>query len=166
MKSHPFENAAVLALPYRLHAMQTHAMLKADDVSAESRAFLTAAWLLSMQLFPIEEALAFAHRRPAELATAMRERWALGYVFGVCAQSLENANVSRHSPSADDTILQMHRLALRETDAYLCAKLSKAALPYPEYAAGMAAGGADVRSILNEQLGAALTHRLRAKLGL
>lgn len=166
MASHPFENPAVLALPYQLHAVQTYEMLQSDDVPRESQAFLTAAWLMSMQLFPIEEGLESARRKPSELSAAMREPWTLGYVFGVCTQTLEHAGVSRQSPSAEDMILQLHRLALREPDERACTKLAKAALPYPEYAAGMAAGGADVRSISQEELGTQLTNRLRATLGL
>lgn len=166
MASHPFENPKVLQMPYAVHAMQTYTMLRERPALAESRAFLTAAWLLSMQLMPIEEALEEQGRGVAELGPVMRERWALGYVFGVAAKALEDAGVSRESLAAEDLVLQMHRLALREPEERACTKLSKEALPWPEYAAGMLAGGQDVRSIADEELGTRLTEFVSARLGL
>ena len=67
-----------------------------------------------MQLMPIEEALEQQGRDAQELGPVMRERWALGYVFGVAARALDEAGVSRESFSAEDLVLQLHRLALRE----------------------------------------------------
>lgn len=166
MASHPFENPEVLQMPYAVHAMQTYTMLRQRPAKPESRAFLTAAWLLSMQLMPVEEALEKHGRDVQELGPVMRERWALGYVFGVAARALDEAGVSRESHSAEDLILQMHRLALREPEERACTKLSKAALPWPEYAAGMLAGGQDVRSIADEELGTQLTAFVLARLGL
>lgn len=166
MASHPFENPEVLRMPYAVHALQTYTMLRERPAKAESRAFLTAVWLLSMQLMPIEEALEQQGRDAQELGPVMRERWALGYVFGVAARALDEAGVSRESFSAEDLVLQLHRLALREPEERTCTKISKAALPWPEYAAGMLAGGQDVRSIADEELGTQLTEFVRARLGL